>query len=585
MRTIPKTFDLRTQRPIRQSLGQDDEEFMESQALGSFEKLRDWAIVKKSTYHTIWRHDWQEMLSSIGVNDATSLSMLTHLALPGTPMPLLPVHQGACDSCWAIAISTSLTDRFRVAYQDPGFPALSPVTLMIALNSACCQANFTVQSAKWVETGGLEPWCCTPYGETPSGSCKSSYQLSRPYETPVCEDGNGMLPTATPYTNAQQCQVAYTSSGDARYFTVADTAEYITGHLPTVIQKELLERGTVIGEITLYSDFSNQCSLKSRAAFAETGGVYMHSMCFPRYRADFITLVKRTISPAYTQFFIDKIGAFGKDLSSLWVGTNVAAHFTPHQDKLVFLRCGFYGLKDPRYMPMDFIGGTETVYGQHALSVLGWGVQKDVMIENYGVTLDIPYWICRNSYGANWCGDGHVKIAMSIHSHTYPDGYMFSDLSRDLGLEKNHYGTGVDLTPEPNSRPATCPHRTRCGGAIAPGVPNLRASNWSAAKPQQGDVKPIVDSDPAATKEGVDVASNSAATTAGVDVASNSAATKAGVDVASSSASTKAGVDVAPDSAWPLASRLIQFMNSKVESSWVIFTGLIGILVIILLLS
>lgn len=551
-RTIPITFDLRTQKPIRQKLSRDDEQFLESKASGLFFKLSEWVQNQKNVYHTFWKHDWHEILSSIGVDEETTFEILKHLTLSDTPMTLPPSNQGACDSCWAIATSTSLTDRFRIAYQDANFPVLSPTTLMVALNSDpgplavpkhCCHANVLTQASKWVETGGLDTWCCTPYDG--NASCQASYQLSWSHETSACEDGKGMLPTTTD-VQALQCDAVYADSTEARHFTIRNTSGFITGTLPRVIQEELLERGTIIGEIILYPDFQNQCTIRSRKAFEETGGVYMHSMCFPRYRTDFNSLVTRTFSrdQALQKFFLENpaLDRFGVDLSELWALSmaEIKNLFAPHQNKLVFLRCGFYGLNDSRYMPMELIGDKEKTYGQHALTVLGWGIQKNVTIANYGVVLDIPYWICRNSYGDTWCGDGYVKIGLSIHSHAYPDEYMFLDLSRDFGLEKNHYGTGLSMLEKTHygamhaSRPAACPHRTRCGGASSPGVPDVRSTNGGGPNRRQGDSIGDVEA-------------------------------------------------AAETSAWPFFSHVTEFLNSEVNFNWATLTGLIGILVIVTL--
>ena len=499
-RTLPVTFDLRTQLPIRQELDHGDELFLEAKVPGVFEKLRAWSISKKPQYYTLWRHDWQEALFSIGVDGATTASILEHLTTSNTPMTIVPLDQGACDSCWAIAISTSLTDRFRIAYQDPNFPVLSPTTLMVDFNSSqekhCCHGNVTNQASACTSrspldprcpVGGLETWCCTPYEQ--GASCEASYQSEMVHRTPTCEDGNGMLGTAS-IAHGAQCSMAYSRSKDSRYFTVPGSSGVIRGNLPFVIQEELLARGTVIGDIILYPDYQNQCAIKSKGAFEETGGVYLHSECFPRYRADFKKLVDRVFVDRYNgdlrmttlrNHFNRKIEPFQNDLSELWTRApaDISAHFEPYENNLAFLQCGFYGLNDQRYMPRHFIGDLEEKYGQHALTVLGWGVQKNVSIPNYGVTLDIPYWICRNSYGDRWCGDGYVKIGLSSYSHIYPDQYMFSDLLQNLGLERVHYGTGTGLSNIKESRSAVCAENTVCGGASSPGVPDLQSSNWT----------------------------------------------------------------------------------------------------------
>ena len=50
--------------------------------------------------------------------------------------------------------------------------------------------------------------------------------------------------------------------------------------------------------------------------------------------------------------------------------------------------------------------------GSHAIAIIGWGIQKDVVVDNKGTKNDIPYWYCRNSWTENWGDGGYFKIAM-----------------------------------------------------------------------------------------------------------------------------------------------------------------------------
>ena len=48
--------------------------------------------------------------------------------------------------------------------------------------------------------------------------------------------------------------------------------------------------------------------------------------------------------------------------------------------------------------------------GFHAVVVIGWGVEHQVSTGPARVQ-SVPYWLCRNSWGAGWNGDGHFKMA------------------------------------------------------------------------------------------------------------------------------------------------------------------------------
>jgi hypothetical protein len=56
---------------------------------------------------------------------------------------------------------------------------------------------------------------------------------------------------------------------------------------------------------------------------------------------------------------------------------------------------------------------TSNYVGSHAVAVIGWGVQKDVIIDNDGTKQHVPYWYCRNSWTEKWGGNGgYFKMAM-----------------------------------------------------------------------------------------------------------------------------------------------------------------------------
>lgn len=52
----------------------------------------------------------------------------------------------------------------------------------------------------------------------------------------------------------------------------------------------------------------------------------------------------------------------------------------------------------------------ETILGSHSVVILGWGVQKNILLK--GEKKNVPYWFCRNSWGNEWGEHGYFKIAM-----------------------------------------------------------------------------------------------------------------------------------------------------------------------------
>jgi hypothetical protein len=59
----------------------------------------------------------------------------------------------------------------------------------------------------------------------------------------------------------------------------------------------------------------------------------------------------------------------------------------------------------------DTVSDYNNSAGLHAVSIVGWGVAKNVQYDNdkFG---DVPFWYCRNSWGTGWGDSGFFKIAM-----------------------------------------------------------------------------------------------------------------------------------------------------------------------------
>ena len=50
--------------------------------------------------------------------------------------------------------------------------------------------------------------------------------------------------------------------------------------------------------------------------------------------------------------------------------------------------------------------------GSHAVAIIGWGIEKDVVIDNNNTKVNVPYWYCRNSWTQKWGDNGYFKMAM-----------------------------------------------------------------------------------------------------------------------------------------------------------------------------
>lgn len=99
---------------------------------------------------------------------------------------------------------------------------------------------------------------------------------------------------------------------------------------------------------------------------------------------------------------------------------------------------------------------TGVIKGFHAVSVMGWGVAKNIEYAN-GQFGDVPYWHCRNSYGRYAGKGGYFKIAM--HPFNTAGGQIDSLFSvgrtTDLGgiILLKCTSPPIDVTPNEISEP------------------------------------------------------------------------------------------------------------------------------------
>jgi hypothetical protein len=108
---------------------------------------------------------------------------------------------------------------------------------------------------------------------------------------------------------------------------------------------------------------------------------------------------------------------FGPPMGGYAVLRNfVTGNFTDESvnQGVYFDRCN-YDVSISAAKPLTFDDGNasdDQLNGFHAVSVIGWGLAKNIQYDNdkYG---DVPFWWCRNSWGPEWGNaNGYFKIAM-----------------------------------------------------------------------------------------------------------------------------------------------------------------------------
>lgn len=73
------------------------------------------------------------------------------------------------------------------------------------------------------------------------------------------------------------------------------------------------------------------------------------------------------------------------------------------------------------------ISTLEIANGLHSVCIMGWGIERNVKLYS-GKTVDVPYWVIRNSWGQKWGNNGFCKIA----------GYPFNIKCSPENIYKNN---------------------------------------------------------------------------------------------------------------------------------------------------
>lgn len=104
----------------------------------------------------------------------------------------------------------------------------------------------------------------------------------------------------------------------------------------------------------------------------------------------------------------------GPTIAGFNLKTNfISGNFTKINNGIYFEN-GIYDegntIKFKDYSLFNYLGG-------HSVCVMGWGVEKNTVIDNQGTKADVPYWYCRNTWGKDWGYDGgYFKIATTPYN-------------------------------------------------------------------------------------------------------------------------------------------------------------------------
>lgn len=196
------------------------------------------------------------------------------------------------------------------------------------------------------------------------------------------------------------------------------------GGNPAALLKEISDGGIMSNRCLDYSwCASTSCNGNSIHHFEEDFSAFLPSMCGCFFAKN--QHLMYTVNPNIVTFSVDILG-----LDECRRMTKM------HILKFGIPIAGFIVLKN--FMHGDFSktngvylerfnydrGGFSPVMesdtsGSHAVTVIGWGTQHDV-VDEHGTKSSVPFWFCRNSWGISWGDGGYFKMAM----------YPFNEISQ-----------------------------------------------------------------------------------------------------------------------------------------------------------
>lgn len=278
-----------------------------------------------------------------------------------SPPLISPVlSQYKCGSCWAISMSTIMSDLFVISTLISKFPNLSYTSVISCPETKQnqCGGGAVAEIVKQMSTYGIksnycidDSWCelngvCNPLHhdlhktEFDNDTAKTIYL-------------NSLIPTSCGcYLNIPH--YIYKIDSDPKYLALGRLS-FVEDNMSyrTLICNHIYTYGPAVGTFLVLSNFKDYYKIN------KIDDVYLESI----------------------------------DYASSKI-----------QKKLVF-----YQTKEGPNTLQDSTSSHPTILGGHAIAIIGWGHKK---IHTKKGKQDIPYWVCRNTWGIKWGLNGYFKIAM-----------------------------------------------------------------------------------------------------------------------------------------------------------------------------
>ena len=302
------------------------------------------------------------------------------------------VDQLGCGSCWSISVAGAMSDRASIWSQEEN-PQLSITNILGCVSGDGSEGNVvegasmyspaTAGCAGGIPTGAVEMFA--NFGDATSNCV--GYEWCE--NDPVCNQTqrlgfsdapeylNSIIPAcANMLDTCIECENGECGASD-RTRTAWGLQTYPSGRPyilltdPLSIQQEIAAHGPVVATYAIFGDFQNGTAAILGDGWSKTNGVY----------------------------------------------------------------CNVQEGRKP-YSGTRYAGSERHLIGYHAVVIVGWGLERGVPDwASPGGTVNIPYWIVRNSWGTQWNEDctvnginmpGHCKFAIidrarGINTRTFLD--------------------------------------------------------------------------------------------------------------------------------------------------------------------
>ena len=354
-----------------------------------------------ATAPRITRDSYQKSLRSLGYKAPEELPKSFDWRNIFKLSPVM--NQQHCGNCWAMASTSSYSDRWMIAKGKDGL-VLDPLPV-------------TVCVPPYMKCGGGSPEECQDFfvntgASMSSSKCESWDDYCSKNQACI---GNGVDMPNIPCKTFASCKGGFKAvTGSYKTNTITESSGKIDiKDTINAIKTDIKLYGPVVAKFAVYGDFtvSDNGSVVAGKSFKwdNTNGVYLNGY----YDTKLSALFKQIAYESRNDIYADK-------------------------EKLKYLEKGLMPpIEDHEYENKEFSPDLPSgkFMGYHAVEIVGWGVDN-----KYG-----EYWIVKNSWGPDWNGDGYFKYGINN------DGIRNSKCGLDIPiLDNNGYPFGGTISFLPN---------------------------------------------------------------------------------------------------------------------------------------